>query len=265
MALDTLVDPLFRVPFFTGLVLAPLAALLGTWLRLREEWLAAMAYAQVAAAGGVLGAVLNLALVPAALAIAAVAAVVKGLAARAGNDHFALFMLLGWGLTLLVAANSAHGEMVGRALLDGQLYFTGPGHLWAGATLLALTLALLPWLAPRLLLSRFFPEHFAANGLPAWRHKLVFDLLVVMVVALTTTAVGVMATFALVFIPPWIAFALARGWRPVMVWSALLALGAYLIAFAGAILLDQPFGPVLTLVLASLAVLRLARRARNAT
>ena len=39
MNLDLLVDPLFRVPFLTGLLLAGLLPLIGMYLRLRGEWL----------------------------------------------------------------------------------------------------------------------------------------------------------------------------------------------------------------------------------
>ena len=51
MNLDLLVDPLFRVPFLTGLLLAGLLPLIGMYLRLRGEWLAALAFAQMASAG----------------------------------------------------------------------------------------------------------------------------------------------------------------------------------------------------------------------
>ena len=46
-----LFDDLFLQPFLTGLGLAVLLPLLGCYLRLRDEWLAALTYAQVAAAG----------------------------------------------------------------------------------------------------------------------------------------------------------------------------------------------------------------------
>jgi zinc/manganese transport system permease protein len=256
MMLELLFDPLFRVPFLTGLLLAPLAGLLGAYLRLREEWLASLAYAQVAAAGGVLSVLLHVAVVPAAIVTAGVAAALKALLQRAGNDHFGLMIILGWSIALLVAANSAHGEMIGKALMDGQLYFTGATHLTAALLLVVAASALLPWLSPRLLLVRFFPDHFAANGLPAWRHHLGFDLLVVLTVAVTTTSMGVMAAFALVFMPAWIAFRLAIGWRRVLVIATGLALGSYVLAFVLAIVLDQPFGPVLVLVLGLLGPLR---------
>ena len=45
---------LFLLPFLTGLCLALILPLLGCFLRLRDEWLAALAYAHVAAAGALL-------------------------------------------------------------------------------------------------------------------------------------------------------------------------------------------------------------------
>ena len=48
-------NELFLLPFLTGLGLAVLLPVLGCYLRLRDEWLAALAYANVAAAGALLG------------------------------------------------------------------------------------------------------------------------------------------------------------------------------------------------------------------
>ena len=49
-----LVDPVFAQPFLTGLAYAVLLPLVGAYLRLRDEWLAALAFAQTAAAGALL-------------------------------------------------------------------------------------------------------------------------------------------------------------------------------------------------------------------
>lgn len=249
-------DPLFHLPFMNGLLLVPLAALLGAYLRLREEWLASLAYAQVAAAGGILSVVFHIPMLLAAVLTAIVAGVAKGLLQKAGNDNYAVLILLGWSVALLIAANSPHGEMLGKALMDGQLYFTGWSHFGAASTVAGVLLMLLPWLSPRLLLARMFPDYFTANDLPGWRYHLLFDLLVVTALAVATTAVGVMAAFALVFIPAWVAFRLAPSWRTTLWISGALALGSYLVAFVAAIVLDQPFGPVLVAVLVLLAPLR---------
>ncbi|MBE0596372.1 MAG: metal ABC transporter permease [Desulfuromonadales bacterium] len=256
MTLSLIFDPLFHLPFLVGLVLAPLVATLGAYLRLREEWFASLAFAQVAAAGGVLSAMLYLPLIPAALATAALASIGKGVLQKAGNENYAILFLLGWSVALLGAANSPHGEMLGKAVMDGQIYFVGGQHLTAALLLLLATGLLLPWLSPRLLMAQLFPDHFSANHLAGWRYHLAFDLLVVAGIAVTTTAVGVMGSFALVFIPPWIAFRLAVGWRSVLLVTAALALGAYLFAFAAAIVLNQPFGPVLVCILVVMTPLR---------
>ena len=117
-------------------------------------------------------------------------------------------------------------------------------------------LALLPWLSPALLRGRFFPEYFAANGIANPKHEVAFDMLVAMTVALAASVVGVMGAFGLAFVPAWVAFRFARGWRRTVAWSAGLGLLAYLASFAVAMLLDQPFGPVLVATLLTMSVLR---------
>jgi zinc/manganese transport system permease protein len=256
MDLDLLLDPLFRVPVLTGLVLAAVLPLLGCYVRLRDEWLGALGLTQVAAAGGVVAAALGLSPLAGAIGVSAGAAGVKGRLARAGNDYYASVLLAGWAVTLLVAANIARGEDLTHVFLDGQIYFTGAFHLGAVAALAAATAVLLPWLSRKLLVARMFPDHFGANGIPGWRYHAAFDLLVAAALAISTTAIGVMATFALVFVPPWVAFRASRGWRWALLGSLLLALGAYVAGFAAAILLNQPFGPT---AVAAVVVLGLAR------
>jgi zinc/manganese transport system permease protein len=247
-------DPLFRVPFTNGLLLAATVPLLGAYVRLRDEWLAALGVAEATAAGGVVAMLLGLHPIPGALGAASLAAGAKGVFRRSGNDVFVLLLLLGWSVALLGAANSARGEEVSHALIDGQLYFTGSPHLIAAGLLAAAVAVLLPLLSRRLLLERFFPDYFAVAGARTWRLNLVFDLLVAFSVAVSTQSVGVMAAFALVFLPPWAAFTGAAGWRRALLRVEAFSLTAYVVAFAAAILLNQPFGPVLvaTLLLASL-------------
>lgn len=262
MTIHDLFDRMFLLPFVNGLLLAALLPLLGAWIRLREEWLAALGLAQVAAAGVVVGALFMEPVGLVALAAAAVAAAAKALVGRAaGNDAYAVMILLGWSVGLVAASFSAHGDELGRALIQGQIYFTGAGHLRGIGLLFIVSLALLPWISPRLLLGRFFPDHFRANGVANPRHDLVFDILVAVTLALSATAIGVMAAFALVFLPPWVAFRFAHGWRRTLAWSVGLGVLAYLVAFVLAIRLDQPFGPVLVLALLLLAPVRSLVRA----
>ena len=69
-----------------------------------------------------------------------------------------------------------------------------------------------------------------------------------------------MAAFALVFVPPWVAFRLASHWRACLAISVGLGVLTYVLAFATALLWDQPFGPTLVAVLIVLASLAMARR-----
>jgi zinc transport system permease protein len=261
MSFGDLFDRMFLLPFLNGLLLATLLPLLGAWIRLREEWLAALGLAQVAAAGVVVGAIFVEPVGLVALAAAALAAAAKALLGRAGNDSYAVMILFGWAVALIGASFAAHGDELGRALVQGQIYFTGAGHLQGIVALAAVSAVLLPWLSPRLLIGRFFPDHFRANGMPNPHHDVVFDVLVAITLALSATAIGVMAAFALVFVPPWVAFRLAHGWRRTLAWSVGLGVLAYLVAFVAAIRLDQPFGPVLVAVLLLFALGRPLARA----
>ncbi|WP_298624296.1 metal ABC transporter permease [uncultured Zoogloea sp.] len=244
MSFDLLFDPLFRVPFFTGLLLAGLLPLVGMYLRLRDEWLAALAFAQMASAGALLAMVADWPMIAGGLLAAVVAALVKGVAAQAGAGAYALMMLLAWGAGVLLVANHPLAEQAGHALFDGQLYFTGEGHLVAAALAVAVIVPLLAWLSRPLLLARFFPEFYRARGRNERPRLMLFDLLASLAVALATVSLGVMAAFALVFVPPLLACRFGRGWRSGLVLSAVIGMAGYCVAFAVSLGFDQPFGPV---------------------
>jgi zinc transport system permease protein len=251
-----LLHPMFLLPFLNGLLLAVLLPLVGAHVRLREEWLASLGLAQAAAAGVMVAVFWTAPIALVALAAAVVAALTKSFFGPRGNESYALMLLLGWTVALLLAANSAHGDDLSHALTEGQLYFTGAGHLRALVVVALVQFALLPWLAPRLLLARFFPDHYAANGRPNPRHEMVFDALVAVTLALAATAIGVMAAFAVVFLPPWIAFRFARGWFRTIALGILISVAGYLAAFALAFRFDQPIGPVIVGVLLLLGAAR---------
>ncbi len=251
---SALVDPLFRLPFLTGLTFAAVLPVLGMYLRLREEWLAALAFAQVAAAGSLASSILGLPAQAGALTCACGAAALKGWIARAGNNGYALLMIVGWACAILMLANVPIAEHLGHALFDGQLYFTGIGQLAIALLFLGATAAVLPWLSRPLLLERMFPDFFRASGLPARRYHVIFDLLIAAGLALATSSVGVMAAFGLVFVPSMIAYRIGPSWKASVIIAAGFSLGAYLVAFAAALVFDQPFGPVLVITLAALAM-----------
>jgi zinc transport system permease protein len=244
-----LLDPMFAYPFATGLVFAVLLPLLGMYLRLREEWLAALAYSHLAAAGSLLAAVLGVPVMAGALLAAAGAAAAKGWLARTGNNGYAVLMILGWSLGVLVLANVPIAEHLAHALFDGQLYFTSAGHLAAAAVFLAACGALLPRLSRPLLLERMLPDFFTASGHSPLRYHLAFDLLTAAGLAFATSCMGVMAAFGLVFVPSMIAYRAGPSWKAALLLAAAIGTGCYLAAFLAALSLDQPFGPVLVLVL----------------
>lgn len=261
MNIRTVFDPLFLVPCLNGLFTAVLLAILGCYARMRDEWLASLGLAQASAAGVALG---SLVLTPGplvAVVAAGTAASVKAAFGRRGNDSYAMMMLVGWGLAMLGAANSTRGGDLARSFSEGQLYFTGTGHLVGLAVLAVVTALALHFLSPRLLIGRLFPYHFTRKGPFRPAHGLAFDLLLALVLAFAALVTGVMGAFAFIFVPPWLAFRAATGWRRTLVVSGLLAAVGYLAAFAAAIVFDQPIGPVLAVVMAAffLAGVRLKR------
>lgn len=257
MSLSLAIDPLFRLPLLTGLLLALALPLLGAGLRLREQWLSSLGVAQAAAAGAVAGALLHGPLVLFALLGALLAGVVRFLTGQTRNEHYAVMLLGGWAAVLLLATRGHHADLVATQLLNGQLYFTTATHLAGAAGLAVALLASGAWLGRRLLLARLFPDHYGANRLPTWPHEIGFETLVAVGVVLGIGTMGVMATFAMMMIPPWVAFRLARGWRAALLLAAGLGVAAFLGGFLLALGFDLPFGPALAAVLLLLVPLRL--------
>lgn len=250
-------NELFLVPFLTGLGLAILLPLLGCYLRLRDEWLAALAYSHIAAAGALLALVAGLAPMIGGLAAAGLAGAGKRLFARrlSGGASYALLLLGGWSVAVLLAANQPLAERLGHALFDGQLYFAGSEQLWSVFVSGGLGLLILRLLSQHLLLAHVYPDFFRAQGLKAWPIQSGFDLLAALLLALATMNMGVMGAFALVFIPPWLAFRRGRNWRNGLWMALLIGILSYSAAFIAALLLDQPFGPLLALLLISLGLI----------
>jgi zinc transport system permease protein len=254
MNFDLVFDPLFLRPFFIGLIFAAVLPLLGCYLRLREEWLAALALAQMAAAGALLSLLTAIPLMAGGLVGALVAVMLKnayeGGQRKRQGAAYALLLLIGWGVSVLLVSNLPLADRVGHALFDGQLYFTEVFHLVAALVCAALVFSVMWRLSPRLLAAHFFPDFFRSRGGSARRIALVFDGLVAVSLALATMSIGVMSAFALIFVPPWLAWRHAQSWRGSLLWATGIGILAHVLAFFGALLLDQPFGPLLALVLA---------------
>ncbi len=249
-------DELFLVPFLTGLVFAVLLPVLGCYLRLRDEWLAALAYAHVAAAGALLALVVGLPPLAGGLGLAGMVGAGKQVLARRLNAGagYASLLLAGWAVSVLLAANQPMAERLGHALFDGQLYFSDKNQMITAVVALILSVAILSRLSKHLLLAKVYPDLFRLRRLPGRLIHGGFDVLAALGLALGTMSLGVMGAFALVFVPPWLAFRRAANWRSGLLWAILIGLAAYLAAFALALLLDQPFGPVLALILVLLGI-----------
>lgn len=263
MSLDF--SELFLQPLVTGVAYALLLPLLGAYLRLRREWLAALAYAQTGAAGALVAMAVGAPMLVGGMGGALLAAVSKRLDRSREGTAYGLLLLGGWGLAVLLVANLPMAERLGHALFDGQLYFTDGRDMVTALIWGSLGASGLRCLSNGLLLDHFYPDYARLQGKAGWPVHLGFDLLVAASLALATMTLGVMAAFALIFVPPWIAFGLARHWRQTLWLSAGLGLGGYLVAFVLALLADQPFGPVLALVMVSLGLLRPLGRKTHGT
>lgn len=251
--MSAVLDPLFRIPFVTGLAFALSLPILGMYLRLREEWLAALAFAQLAAAGSLTAAISGLPLQLGALGAAGAGSLAKSLLAPTGNNGYAAMMIFGWAVCILLLANVPVAEHLAHALFDGQLYFVDAAQLHAAAGYLAAAGGALFLLSRPLLLERMLPGFFAASGRSARRYHVAFDLLAASGLALATASLGVMAAFGLVFVPSMIAYRIGTSWTVSLAIAAGVGLASYLLGFVVALELDQPFGPVLVLILVSIA------------
>jgi len=246
-------DQTFRVPFLTGIAFSLSLPVLGMYLRLREEWLAALAFAQLAAAGSLLAAIAGVPFQFGAVAAAGGGALVKSLITGTGNNGYAAMMILGWAAAILLLANVPVAEHLGHALFDGQLYFADDTHLLAAVGFLLVGGGLLAAISRPLLLERMLPGFFAASGRSSRRFHVGFDLLAAAGLALATASVGVMAAFGLVFVPSMIAYRVGSNWKSSLAVAAGVGLASYLLAFVIALELDQPFGPVLVVILVAAA------------
>ena len=82
----------------------------------RRARLAALAFAQMASAGALVAMVLDGPMLAGGVLAALLAALIKGLLARAGASAYALMMLFAWGGGVLLVANHPLAEQAGHAL-----------------------------------------------------------------------------------------------------------------------------------------------------
>jgi zinc transport system permease protein len=250
-------DPLFFSPFVTGLAYAVTLSIVGLYLRLRGEWLASLAFAQISAMGALLALVLHASASVGGLAAAILSATLKQTFENAGRKKhgtvYAFLYLFGWSASILLVVNLPVAERAAHALFDGQLYFTGRAQLIEAACLTIMALVVLRLLSKKLLRAHFFPDFQRPCDVRTdWVEKnafFLFDLMSAAALAFATMSVGVMAAFALLFIPPLIAFERGTNWARALAIAALVGVLAHVCAFTLALAFDQPYGPLLALLL----------------
>lgn len=252
--MSLLFDPMFRVPFFTGLLLAISLPQLGLLLSLRREWLATLGIAHLAGAGGVLGGLLALPTLPAALAAATLGVAIRNLQPRSGNELYAMMILTGWSAALIAASLSQDAHGIGQLLVDGQLYFTTWLHFVVALPLTMALMACSGFLMRGLLQQQLMPtpDHAVRHRQLQW----LLSAFLAIGVSLAAMTMGIMATFALLFVPAWVASGIAASWRQARWLVSVLALLCYLLSYTIALLADLPFGPVFVMVLTLAGLLR---------
>lgn len=262
---DTFDLELFGPAFFTGFCFALYLPVLGCYLRLRDETLAALAYAQVGAAGALGAMALNapLGLGGMVASLGAVTIKQSSLSSQSNPEinpaaqrstRYALILILAWGVGVLLTSNLPLAERLGHALFDGQLLLSGSEHPVLTAAVCLGGLLVLRQLSQRLLLAQILPSVWQLQSRHwRWLH-IGFDLLAAGSIAIATMHLGVMATFALLLVCPWLAFLRAARWLTARWLAVLSGVFAYVLAFGLALLLDQPFGPVLVLTLMLIAI-----------
>jgi zinc transport system permease protein len=244
---------LFLIPLATGCLYALMLALLGALLRLQDEWWMALGLPYLAAATGLGGLAAGIPVGLAAPLGALGGAGLRRLWDSRGNSGYAFMILVGWAATELIPASSHLDSGMARALVAGQVLIAGQVELSVAGLVLLANLMALPWLMPRLLRARFLPSQLRANQAPVALWHLGFAALAALTLAEATLSLGVIGTFALTVVPPWIGFRLAWSWRWTLILGAAFGLVAWLGAFTLALSLEQPIGPLVAAVLVVLA------------
>jgi ABC-type Mn2+/Zn2+ transport system permease subunit len=236
-------------PFVGGLLMTLVLALAGVGLFLRGSVWQALALSQWAATGGVLAAIAHWPILPPALLLGAAA---MGLL-QWGRDPERLPLALFLGalaLTTLAAANFSQAALAAAAWIEGQLYFLDRTQLAAAAGLTALSLAFGPALCRYWLQAQLAPD---VGARPPPHHAGWVLAWLVAAITLGSQTLGLPAALATLLLPPWGAAFLAHSFRGFLLWTLLLALTGYLLAWTLSLALDQPFAPMLVLIALTLA------------
>ncbi|KOR30859.1 hypothetical protein TI04_03835, partial [Achromatium sp. WMS2] len=169
-------DPLFHIPWLAGCLAATfILPPIGVLLRLRDEWLAALGLAHLAGLSALAGLAIGIPTVLGAPVGGLIGILIKFVGNFPGNTIYVLMILIGWSCTLLIAANTPLGSVMGHALVEGQLFFATWIHLWINLCLGITIMLLWPWMSHHIIKACLFPGHNNQDSSVVWRWHLLFN------------------------------------------------------------------------------------------
>ena len=236
-----------------GLVAGTLMPLLGMWVVLQRVVFLGVTLAQLAAAGVALALVLDLPVLPFALAttllVVAVGATRKGRVSTLGDSTLGATFCAASALSLLFIARSAADMDEVQHVLHGNLIYATPEDVGLVALTLVGGLAALGLFFKELLFSTFDTETAAALGVRArlWQLLLFVVLAVSLSVSMRTT--GSLLSFAMLVLPPLAALRLGLGLRGSFLAASALGLVGTLAGLTFAVAADLHLESSITLAL----------------
>jgi zinc/manganese transport system permease protein len=258
--------------YVAGTFIALACGLTGWFVVLRGQVFAGDALSHVAFVGAIAAAVLAVDQRVGLFALTLVlAAAMASLGSRAQPDDVEIGIVFSWILglgllfiTLLATSSGGGTGSTTASTLFGSIFTLGSGAAWlAAAIALAACLALMSVVRP-LLFSTLDPELAAARGIPGRALGVGFLLLLAVVCAESTQAVGALLLLGLIAAPAGTAHQLTvRPWRGLAL-SGALAVGAMWggLALSYAVPSLPPSSAVVGLAAGAYGVSAVARRAR---
>jgi ABC-type Mn2+/Zn2+ transport system permease subunit len=165
--------------------------------------------------------------------------------------------LIGWAYaaassaTVLVLSWAPGGRLDSLHLLFGNVLAVQPSSLVA-LTVIALGVCSMQLLlGRRLLLVTFDPEAATVAGVNTSLWSLLLNVIIGAATAVAVTAIGALATFALLTLPAAVALLAARSVRATVAIATILSVSVPAIALAVSFYLDLPAGPTTAALLAA--------------
>jgi len=239
-------DSFWIWPFISGAGIALLLGLAGATLFLRSAIWQGLVVGQSAAAGGVLASVMALPLVPVALLFSALVSLLTRRKAKLQQERLLLAFLLCGALLTLLIINIPKASVAASRWLEGDVYFiTQQDSLW-------LLLPIIMLVAGYSTLQRVWQHSQITpdrgSTLRPSRWGFLFEAFwQLLLIVLGCLFLGLSAALFLLLLPAWIAAFVVRGFKPFLLLSSLISLVLFAISWAVALVLDQPFSPILIL------------------